>query len=269
MLDEMNRMKQLLDLAKKQSTSAEQKEIPIVKENSTMETTSSQVAIKRLDAVVDLGNGVLTTSDFYQQIRPDVDTYETIKLTPEEELKVRKSLSRQRTSIVGSSAMICSGDKCPFKNECPLAQIGKTPIGKQCPIELELLAQWTQQFMHEFGVEMDNFTELGLITELAECNLYERRTNLHMANTAPTMTILDVIGVDAKGNAIEGESISKSWEIKEKIKNRRDKILKSLMATRDAKVKLKAVQASQQQVSVLAHLAEMKEKMAKLSAKKD
>ena len=41
------------------------------------------------------------------------------------------------------------------------------------------------------------------------------------------------------------------------------------MATRDAKVKLKAVQASQQQVSVLAHLAEMKEKMAKLSAKKD
>ena len=72
--------------------------------------------------------------------------------------------------------------------------------------------------MHEFGVEMDNFTELGLITELAECNLYERRTNLHMANTSPTMTILDVIGVDAKGNAIEGESISKSWRSKRRLK---------------------------------------------------
>ena len=268
MLDEMNRMKQLLDVAKRQ-TSAEQQEIPTVKEEPTLTTTNSSVAIKRLDAVVDLGNGVLTTSDFYQQIRPDIDTYDTIKLTPEEELRVKKSLSRSRTSIVGSSAMICSGNQCPFRNECPLAQIGKTPIGKQCPIELELLAQWTQQFMHEFGVEMDNFTELGLITELAECNLYERRTNLHMANTSPTMTILDVIGVDAKGNAIEGESISKSWEIKERIKNRRDKILKSLMATRDAKVKLKAIQTNQQQVNVLSHLAEMREKMAQLSAKKE
>ena len=83
------------------------------------------------------------------------------------------------------------------------------------------------------------------------------------------MTVLDVVAVDSSGNAIQAETIAKAWELKERIKSRRDKILKQLMATRDAKVKLKAIQTNQQQVSVLQQMASIKEKMEQMAKLKE
>ena len=263
-MNQLQQIQSLFEITKKPV--AEQEKPTVIKEEKPIKT---EIAVRKLDAVIELGNGVITTSEFHQLIRPDADTYDTILLTEEEEIKVRKSLSRSRSQIVGSTAMICSGDKCEFGHECPLLQIGKAPLQKPCPIELELLAQWTQQYMFEFDVQMDNFTELGLVTELAECNLFERRANLTLGKHSPTMTVLDVVAVDSSGNAIQAETIAKAWELKERIKSRRDKILKQLMATRDAKVKLKAIQTNQQQVSVLQQMASIKEKMEQMAKLKE
>ena len=66
----------------------------MIKEEKPIKT---EIAVRKLDAVIELGNGVITTSEFHQLIRPDADTYDTILLTEEEEIKVRRSLSRSRS----------------------------------------------------------------------------------------------------------------------------------------------------------------------------
>lgn len=266
-MNNIQQMKELLDLAKNRkigdSAQQEKKVIEQQEPNPTVKK-ENQLAIQQLDSVVDLGNGIYQSSEFYQLMRPDEDTYDTIKLTPEEVEKVKRQLRKNRTTIVQSTALICPGDKCEFQLDCPLSMLGKAPIGKQCPIELELLAQWTQQYMYEFNVDMDNFTEIGLITELAECNLFERRANLILARYCPTMTKLEVVAIDESGKPAEQEMIAKHWELKERVKNRRDKIYKQLMATRDSKVKLKAIQTTQQQTTVMQQIANIRTQLDKI-----
>jgi hypothetical protein len=142
--------------------------------------------------------------------------------------------------------------------------IGKPPLAKPCLVESQLIHYWTEQYIDEFNVDPSNITELHMVSELAEFNIYEMRVTKYLAENHPTLLQDVVVGVDASGNVIENQDISKAFELKDRIKKNRMKVLEALMATR--KEKMKVVSEVVGGGNTMTKLSELKSKISELSS---
>lgn len=149
-------------------------------------------------------------------------------------------------------------------HNCPYMAIGKPPLMKPCLVESQLIHYWTEQYIDEFNVDPANITELHMVSELAEFNVYEMRVTKYLAENHPTLLQDIVVGVDANGNVIENQDVSKAFELKDRIKKNRMKVLEALMATR--KERLKVVSEVIGGGNTMTKLSELKAKMAELSS---
>lgn len=138
-------------------------------------------------------------------------------------------------------------------HNCPYYAVGKAPVGQPCIVETQLVHYWTQKYLEEFEVSHARLTEIHLVGELAEFDIYEMRATKLLAEKYPTMMQEIFIGFDSDGNAISNEDISRVFELKERIKKSRLKILETLMATRKerAKAVINAVAAESSTLSAL------------------
>lgn len=128
-------------------------------------------------------------------------------------------------------------------HNCQLHKMNKAPVGAPCIYEQDYLRSQTERYFEEFNVQPDSPTEMQMVAELAEIDLYERRVTQILSLTHQDFSQEDLMGFDAGGNMIARDDISRYLNIKEKLKNRRSKLLESLMATRKERAKI-AVQAS-------------------------
>lgn len=128
-------------------------------------------------------------------------------------------------------------------HNCQLYKMNKAPVGAPCIYEQEFLRTQTERYFEEFNVQPESPTEMHMVAELAEIDLYERRVTQILSITHQDFSQEDLMGFDAGGNMIAREDVSRYLNIKEKLKNRRSKLLESLMATRKERAKI-AVQAS-------------------------
>jgi hypothetical protein len=125
-----------------------------------------------------------------------------------------------------------------FAQECPFVEIAKVPVGRKCPIEVELMAFWTTRYMQEFEVDPENHSEVGMITELVELDIYDLRASMILSRPECAELTKDiVVGVDREGKPIVLKEVHKAWELKERVKKRKQKILESLVGTRKEKYK--------------------------------
>ena len=80
-----------------------------------------------------LADGTRTTkTDFFRVLGTSLDRYEDIVLTPEEAITFRNYMHRMSTGAAAQVPLLCAGPKCFVADRCPLQQIGKAPIGRQC-----------------------------------------------------------------------------------------------------------------------------------------
>ena len=210
--------------------------------------------------------GQITESKMFHFLGLDPEEYGHILLTAEEARKVHYRL--QGVKWGGAAAKVplyCGGEKiCPFAQECPYVEIAKVPVGRKCPIEMELMAFWTARYMKEFEVDPENHSEVGMITELVELDIYDFRASMILARPeCAGMTKDVVVGVDREGKPIVTKEIHKAWELKERVKKRKQKILESLVGTRKEKYKRDAAlkRRSEKDPSTLA--IELKGKLEK------
>ena len=86
-------------------------------------------------------SGKFTESKMFDFLELDPEEYGHILLTAEEARKVHYRL--QGVKWGGAAAKVplyCGGEKiCPFTQECPFVEISKVPVGRKCPIEVELM----------------------------------------------------------------------------------------------------------------------------------
>ena len=191
-------------------------------------------------------NGIMMTEDgemskhrYFEMLDVDQEKYSEIGFTPEEAKKISLSIRHMSTGINASIPMTCTGDQCPFKTSCPYVAANRIPIARPCLVEAQLIRLWTEQFINEFEVDMDNYTELHLVSELTEFNVYEMRITKYLADHHPSLMQDVVVSIDATGEEIVNQEISRAFDLKERIKKNRMKVLESLMATRKERVKLK------------------------------
>ena len=184
--------------------------------------------------------GKVTESRMFDFLHLDPEEYGHILLTAEEARKVHCRL--QGVKWGGAAAKVplyCGGEKiCPFAQECAFVEIAKVPVGRKCPTEMELMAFWTASYMKEFEVDPENHSEVGMITEIAELDIYDLRASMILSRPeCAEMTKDVVVGFDREGKPIVNKEVHKAWELKERVKKRKQKILECLVGTRKEKYK--------------------------------
>jgi len=211
-------------------------------------------------------DGMVTESKMFDFLGLDPEDYGHILLTAEEARKVHYRL--QGVKWGGAAAKVplhCGGEKiCPFAQECPFVEISKVPVGRKCPIEVELMTFWTSRYMQEFEVDPENHSEVGMITELVELDIYDLRASMILARPeCADMTKEVVVGVDGEGNPIINKEVHKAWELKERVKKRKQKILESLVGTRKEKYKRDVALKRRSEIDPSTQAIELKEKLEK------
>jgi len=211
-------------------------------------------------------DGKVTESRMFDFLGLDPEEYGHILLTAEEARKVHYRL--QGVKWGGAAAKVplyCGGDKiCPFAQECPFVEIAKVPVGRKCPIEVELMTFWVARYMKEFEVDPENYSEVGMITELAELDIYDLRASMILSRPeCADMTKDVVVGVDRECKPIVNKEVHKAWELKERVKKRKQKILESLVGTRKEKYKRDAALKRHSEKDPSTQAIELKGKLEK------
>ena len=211
-------------------------------------------------------DGKVTESKMFDFLGLDPEEYGHILLTAEEARRVHYRL--QGVKWGGAAAKVplyCGGEKiCPFALECPFVEVGKVPVGRKCPIEVELMVFWTARYMKEFEVDPDNHSEVGMSTELAELDVYDLRASMILSRPeCADMTKDVVVGVDSQGKPIVNKEVHNAWELKERVKKRKQKILESLVGTRKEKYKRDATLKRRSEKDPSTQAIELKRKLEK------
>ena len=204
-------------------------------------------------------DGQMSKTRYFEMLDFDQDKYMDVVFTEEEAKSISMSLRHLSTGINAAVPLTCAGSACPFANSCPYVEINKPPIGRPCLVENQLIKYWTRQFIEEFDVDGTSITEIQLVSELAEFNIYELRVTKYLAEKHQTLMQDVVTSVDNTGEVIENQEISRAFDLKERIKRNRMKVLEALMATRKERVKVTAEQNRGQ--STASKLTEMREKL--------
>jgi diphthamide synthase subunit DPH2 len=139
----------------------------------------------------------------------------------------------------------------------------KFHYGKACLMEAQLIEYWMAQYFEEFDVNPERITEVHLISELAELDIYEMRVTKYLAENHQTLLQEVMTGVDPAGNVISNLEVSRAFDLKERLKKQRMKVLEALMATR--KEKIKAIVGVTGGTDTASRISELKEKLEKLN----
>lgn len=222
-------------------------------------------------ALVSLGgfatteSGKLTKSNYFRFLDHNLDDYSDIQLTETEARKIHTHLRKLSTGATAMVPMYCAGPHCPFADRCPLQQMGKAPIGRQCLIEVQLAKEWIMRYFEEYEVDPDNFTEVGYVNELAELQILEMRINMNLARPAYSELIMDqVISVANDGTPIVQKQISPFMEQKERIAARRSKIIKLMVGDRQEKYKKEAALKVRMDADPSSKMASMRSRLENL-----
>ncbi len=165
-------------------------------------------------------------------------TLKELTLTPQEALKLKKSIETK--SILGSQAMLpmmCKGPTCPIAKTCMLQQIGKAPIGQECPLELALMNKLKDELVQSLDVDWNDRIERQAVMDLVETEILQARANGILSEEGFIME--NVVGIsEHTGEAIMRKEKHIALEVKDMIYKRKERLLKSLVATKEMRKKL-------------------------------
>jgi hypothetical protein len=226
------------------------------------ESISEKVKI-RTGGIVVRSNGTETRHSMLALLDPDIEDYGEIEISEIKLSKIKKQLRTASIGPISAVAMICTGNQCQVKEMCPFWKNDVAPIGEECLLEKNLIREWVERYIDEFNVDITRTTELQLVSELAEIAVYERRINSYISINSPMLLQEVVAGVDQAGNAYYNLDIAKAFEIKDRLKKQRMKILDAMLATRDRKAKLVVAAASA--TSNLSELSSLKKRINDLA----
>lgn len=213
---------------------------------------NTKKGISRKTEMVSLGGisitdeGKLMETKMFQFLKLDPEDYKDIMFSKDDaQLVHRRLIGVKWGGAAAKTPLMCGGEEiCPFAEDCPFVELErksgekKVPVGRKCPIEKELIAFWVARYIQTFEVDTENQAEVSLVVELAELDIFDYRCSLILSReTNAEMTQEVVVGVDPEGRPISNEEIHKAFEIKERVKKRKQQILESLVGTRKEQYK--------------------------------
>lgn len=165
----------------------------------------------------------------------------TPTLTIQQESKIKDYLRKQRGAPLASIALLCKRNDCCYRGSCPLFQLDPmlAPLGAPCPIETTLIDDMLNDYMRELGISEDNVIDLSILKEFVMYQIYAKRAREELAED-PRVIRKEFAGIDAKGNVITKEVMNPIFTMLDKQSRVKQKLLESLIATRESKSKANA-----------------------------
>lgn len=166
----------------------------------------------------------------------DVDMPSTWKLSQDSKQAVRDAVAMQRTKhgLYASIPMLCKAEKCPYADVCPLVEMGKAPEGERCPLEIATILNKFEDYSREFQIDDTNVVDMNLVKDLIDCDVQIQRAENKMAVDGDFIEDM-VVTVTESGEVITNPQLSKASEYKEKVMNKKHKILELMHSTRKSK----------------------------------
>ena len=156
----------------------------------------------------------------------------------DEEIKsIDKFLNNYSSGDYKAIPLICSGSLCIYSGLCPLVAMKRPPLKSPCPFESYFVKKWENEYIVSLEADWDDKIERSLIMDLVEIDILNMRANTMLATEGFIME--NVVGIDPEtGDPLMHKEEHVAIKLKDRVKARRDRILKSMIATRDAKAKL-------------------------------
>lgn len=160
------------------------------------------------------------------------------QLTPRQEARLNQYYRNQRARPIEGIAMRCKWDDCNYKQSCPLyqMQVNPNPQGQPCPMELGLIEQKLYEYQTHLDIRDDDIVDLAILKEYISWMIFSKRAEEEMVND-PDIIRSSFGGIDPEGNVLSQESSNPAIGVAERATRIKQKLLDSLMATREAKAK--------------------------------
>jgi len=169
-----------------------------------------------------------------------MNQYNDIVMTQMDVKRLAKAFQSIEVGTATNLILICSRDKCLYQNRCPFYEDDRCPEGKECIHENYMLTYYMNQYIQSLEVDIENMPEMVLINQLVEYELLEYRCNTILSNSHTDLKWTKIIGLDKDGNIIESDEISYALTIKDKVQEKKLRVLQELTATRKEKYKKQA-----------------------------
>ena len=149
------------------------------------------------------------------------------------------SPGRIKTGMVTSIPMICKGDKCVFKDTCKLYLDGDNPLDKPCPYEMGMVKTLMADYVEALDVDINDIVEYSQIRDLVNLEIQDLRASKYLAKES--FITENVVGISAEGEPIFKKELHLAVELSDKVSKKKNQLFKQLVATREAKIKAKAI----------------------------
>jgi len=193
-----------------------------------------------------------------------VGFFDDYKITKKQGEELAKFLTKAKRGVQVYGALLCAGPKCRYASKCKLQKWGKAPLGADCPIELMLIDMWIADYCEALDIslhELDlpsNKLDRTLIVDLVLCDIKIMRLEAELSLHSFEMTKYIKSGRDV----VETVEPSIALSALEKAHSRKDKLLKQLMGTREARAKAQA-EASKSMKDVAQYMSDLVAKAEK------
>lgn len=235
----------------------EKKHLPVINESETVSIRLSGTAINNA--------GQMTSHKYFDFLGIDLDDYSDLEFTPEEAKQIRGHLSKMSTGSTAMVPLICKGPECPFRMGCDFFKMNKAPLGRQCLIELNLMREWTIAYFNDYKVDPNNFTEVTMINELAEIEVYQWRLNQTLARAENAELVNDsLVNITPDGTAIFEKKMSPYITAKETLLARKARLIKLMVGDRQEKYKKEAALKQKEDKDPSSSMAEIRTKLEAL-----
>ncbi len=203
--------------------------------------------------------------------------YSSIQLTEQEAVQVEQVLRRLSAGSSVFTVMTCTGNRCPVKQHCPLYQMGrddkhphgKAPVGFPCILEQSLLTDTLSLLLQEYQVDQKNYTDLNIVTELAEIEVLLWRINLQLSTPEHALLVIDQpIGFDRNtGQPVVQQQVSPLFEQKQKLLTRKSRLQKVMVGDRQEKYKREAALKQKPDTDSSSQMSAVKQQLQLLQTK--
>lgn len=182
------------------------------------------------------GLQVQTPAQMRMEAMTNIEMPATWKVSAETKGLIRQSLEIYNTKhgMYSAIPMMCKGRGCPYATVCPILDGGANPQGERCPLEIGIVLKKFEDYCEFFRVDDHDVVDMGLVKDLVDYDVQLFRAENRIAMEGDFLEDV-VITVTDSGQEITNKQISKAAEYKERIMNKKHKVLELMNSTRKDK----------------------------------
>ena len=163
-------------------------------------------------------------------------------LTEAEQEVIYDYFQKLRYGPVATSALRCKQMQCKYYSQCPLGMINKLPpINAPCPLEEGLINQWTADLVKALGITGDDAIDQAQVCSLVALKLFDKRAMDQLSGEDMVIQVFRSMAID--GTAIYEPRLHPLFSMMRENHKSQDKLLESLLGTREAQSRAHARKA--------------------------